>query len=80
MEIPKHITEGVKNSVGYAECDDKASFFIGSNVAFARSEEFYAPIIKALQENVQMWKLAYETVNTDMSTIVNTLSKYSSND
>lgn len=76
MEVPNHIKEDVKNSVGYSEAVNKESFMIGASVAFSRSEDFYKSTIESLTTQLNGWKHSCESVDADMKTIVTILNKY----
>ncbi len=79
IEIPHTVKDSIKDTVGYSEALNKASFLVGSQVAFAKSEEFYAAKIKELDNQLEYYKAKYESVDSDMKTIVSTFSKYTSN-
>jgi len=76
MEIPKEIKDIVKNTIGYSEAKDKESFLVGSQVAFAKSEEFYINKIKQLTDSLNYYKSAHETTQKDITTIVKIFNKY----
>lgn len=76
MEVPEHIKNAVKDSVGYSEAANKESFMIGASVAFSRSEDFYKSTIEFLTSQLEGWKKSCESVDEDMKTIVKILNKY----
>lgn len=76
MEIPKHVKDSVKNSVGYSEATNKEAFLIGASVAFSRSEEFYESTIKSLTSQLENWKSSCESVTDDIKTLVGVIDKY----
>lgn len=76
MEIPEKIKEGIKNTVGYNETENKKSFSVGADVAFSISERFYKEHIENLQKELDSYKKSYESANTDLITITQILNKY----
>jgi len=76
MEIPQHIKDSVKTTVGYSEAADKESFMIGASVGLGRAERFYAPIIETLKEQLNSRTADFERVDTDMRTIANLIQQY----
>lgn len=76
MEIPENIKGLVKATIGYAECQNKESFIIGTQVAFRKSEEYFSTYSDMLERQLAHFKSAYESVSADMKLIVNTLNKY----
>ncbi len=78
--IPEAIKGRIKDTVGYAESERKIDFINGANVAFSKSEDYYMPIIKQMQSQIDIWKKDFESVDKDMKTLVGILNKYSNQD
>ena len=76
MKIPINIQGEVNGTVGYNESENKESFRIGTQVAFATAEKFYAAIIKQLTDQLNHYKEANESTRRDMQTIVQIFHKY----
>lgn len=76
MEIPKHIKDGVKNSIGYVEAENIKSFMAGASVAFSRAEEHFSETYKIITFQRDQWEKAYKELHKDMLTLVSIINKY----
>lgn len=69
-----------KNTVGFAEAENKESFMIGVSVAIRKARDHYEKEIQSLKCNLDSYKKMYENANTDIKTLSKIITKYSEND
>lgn len=76
MTIPDTIKGSVKDSVGYAEAQNKSDFMVGASVAFHRSEDYFEGQIKSLTTQLSYAVSERDTLREDIKTIVTIFNKY----
>lgn len=79
-DIKNKIEAAVKNTVGYAESENKESFMTGANVALSKAEELYGEEIKQLKLLLELYKAMSVEATEDMKTLASIINKYSNAD
>lgn len=75
--IPEHVKNSVKNTIGYHEAENKRDFNTGASIAFTRAEEHFSTLIDHLNKEIQRLKLEAAGYGDELKTIANILNKYS---
>lgn len=69
-----------KDTVGYAEAENKKSFMTGVSVALSKAGVFYEAKLKQQTRLVEIWKKEYENSIEDLRTLSKLIKKYSDED
>ncbi len=69
-----------KNTVGYAEAENKESFMTGVNIGVWKAELIFTKQIESLIRQLESYKNCYEAVTKDITTLVSIIEKYKSNE
>lgn len=77
MTFKEKIESLARHTVGYAEAKNKTSFSVGVSVAFDKCEEHYEREITILKNQVDQYKIAIESLESDLYTLSRIINRYS---
>lgn len=79
-KLPDGIKNIVKDTVGYAEAENKESFNVGASVAFSKAEDYYEKIIKDLVMQRDGYKSAAEQYRSDLTNLSTIIKRYTTDE
>jgi hypothetical protein len=69
-----------KDTIGWLEAEDRASFMTGAGVAISKTTEYYESEIEKLKNRLKFYENIEKTAVNDLKTLSSIISKYSDRD